>query len=103
MIHVIATITVKSGRRADFLVEFNKVVAPTRAETGCIEYGASVDVKTTIPVQGEVRPDVVVVIEKWASVDALMAHLQAPHMLEYRTRVAELVENLNLQVLQPAS
>jgi quinol monooxygenase YgiN len=49
-----------------------------------------------------VRPDVVVVVEKWASLDHLKAHLTAPHMGEYRIRVKELVTGVSLQVLEPA-
>lgn len=102
MVHVIATIEVAVGRRSDLLAEFAKLVPLVRAEVGCIEYTATVDVPTTIPVQVAPRPDVMVVVEKWASLDALYAHLQAPHMLEYRQRAAGMVGKVSLQILQPA-
>jgi quinol monooxygenase YgiN len=102
MLHVVATIEVAEGQRAAFLAEFHKLVPLVRAEDGCIEYGATVDVPTKIPVQGPVRDDVVVVVEKWTTLDALTAHLAAPHMTEYRQRVAGLVRQTTLQVLQPA-
>ncbi len=41
-------------------------------------------------------------VEKWATLDALRAHLAAPHMAEYRQRVAGLVRAVSLQILQPA-
>ncbi|MBI1830559.1 MAG: antibiotic biosynthesis monooxygenase, partial [Planctomycetes bacterium] len=44
MIHVIATITVKPGKRDAFLAEFHRIVPAVHAEAGCIEYGPSVDV-----------------------------------------------------------
>ena len=88
MLHVLATIEINEGQRTAFLAEFHKLVPLVRAEDGCLEYAAAVDVPTAIPVQGPVRDDVVMVIEKWATLDALTAHLAAPHMAEYRRNVA---------------
>jgi quinol monooxygenase YgiN len=102
MLHVIATVEVAAGKRAEFLTHFGWVVPQVRAEDGCVEYGAAVDVPTPIAVQVPPRPDVVVVVEKWASLAALQAHLAAPHMAEYRQRVAGLVTAVSLQVLEPA-
>ena len=102
MLHVLATIDMVEGQRTAFLAEFHKLVPLVRAEEGCIEYGAAVDVPTAIPVQSPVRDDVVMVVEKWTTLDALNAHLAAPHMAEYRQRVAGLVLNVTLQILQPA-
>lgn len=101
MIHVLATIDVQPGKRAEFLTHFAWVTPQVRAEAGCIEYGAAVDTPTPIAVQPPLRPDTVVVVEKWESLAHLQAHLAAPHMAEYRTRVAELVKGVSLQVLEP--
>jgi len=101
MIHVLATIQVVEGKRADFLEQFAWVVPQVRAESGCLEYGAAVDVPTGIVVQSPVRPDVVMVIEKWASLAALQTDLQAPHVMEYRRRVSGLVQGVTLQILEP--
>lgn len=103
MICVIATIDVVAGRRSDFLAEFHKVVPKVLAEDGCLEYGPMVDLPTSIDLQPESRDDVVVVVEKWQSLDALESHLIAPHMLEYRKAVKELVAGATLQILEPAS
>ena len=103
MIHVLATIQVVEGKRSAFLEQFAGVVPLVRAEAGCLEYGAAVDVPTPIAVQSPVRSDVVMVIEKWASLEALQAHLQAPHMLAYRQRISGLVKSVTLQILEPAS
>lgn len=102
MIHVIATIEVAEGRREAFLAEFHRIVPLVRQEQGCLEYGPTVDVATGIAAQQPVRNHTVTVIEKWASIEALRAHLDAPHMAEYRTRVQDLVVTVVLQVLQPA-
>lgn len=102
MIHVIASIEVAAGRRDEFLSEFHKIVPLVREEDGCVEYGPTVDVETNIDAQGAMRENVVTVVEKWESIEALEAHLIAPHMLEYRTRVKQLVIAAQLQILQPA-
>lgn len=102
MIHVIATIELIEGKREAFLQEFHRIVPLVRAEAGCLEYGPTVDVPTDIPRQVLPRNQVVTVVEKWDSLEALQAHLQAPHMAEYRTRVKELVKGAQLQILRPA-
>ena len=102
MICVIATIEVAPGRRGEFLSEFAKVVPKVLAEAGCLEYGPMVDLPTNIEAQPPARDDVVTVVDKWESLDALEAHLSAPHMLEYRKAVKELVVRASLQVLEPA-
>jgi quinol monooxygenase YgiN len=103
MVHVIATIEVAPGTRDAFLAEFRKLMPQVHAEEGCIEYGPAVDVATGLPVQDAPRPDTVMVIEKWADVEALKAHLVAPHMTAYRERVKEFIRGVRLQVLQPAA
>jgi quinol monooxygenase YgiN len=102
MIHVIATIELAPGRRETFLAEFRRFVPLVRAEAGCLEYAPAVDVATELRAQVPSRDDVVFVVEKWASLDALRAHAAAPHVAEYIERVKEMVTGLKLQVLQPA-
>jgi quinol monooxygenase YgiN len=101
MLHVFATIELAEGKREAFLAEFRKIVPLVRAEAGCLEYGAAIDLPTGIPVQIPVRDNVVTIVEKWESVEALQAHLQAPHMVAYRPKVRDFVVRTSLQVLQP--
>ena len=102
MVHVVATITLAAGKREAFLKEFKALVPAVLAEQGCIEYGPTIDLATSVPVQPPVREDVVTVIEKWENVPALEAHLVAPHMLAYRAKVKDLVKATQVLVLQPA-
>ena len=102
MIIVLATIELAEGRRDEFLAEFQQVVPLVRAEEGCVEYGPTVDAVTGIEKQAPRRDNTVVVVEKWDTLDALNAHLVAPHMGDYRERVQDLVTGMNLQVLEPA-
>jgi quinol monooxygenase YgiN len=101
VIHVIATIQLNPGTRAAFLEEFRKLVPLVRDEAGCLEYGPTVDEPTTLRVQELAGDDAVVVVEKWESVAALEAHTKAPHMGDYRERVANYVRGVQLLVLRP--
>jgi quinol monooxygenase YgiN len=102
MIHVIASIDLSPGRRDQYLAEFRRNVPNVLAEKGCLEYGPTIDVASQIPVQPPVRENVVVVVEKWESLEALRTHLAAPHMLAFRERVKEMVKGVSLLVLEPA-
>ena len=102
MIHVIATIELAQGRRQAFLEEFHKIVSEVCQEDGCIEYGPTVDVATDLGAQQPVRENVVTVIEKWESIAALKAHMSAPHMQQYRSKVKEWVLSTRLFILEPA-
>jgi quinol monooxygenase YgiN len=102
MIHVIATIELHDGRRDAFLDEFRKIVPPVLAESGCIEYGPTVDASTDIGAQLPPRDDVVTIVEKWESVDHLKQHLAAPHMQEYRLTVKDMIVKMTLVILNPA-
>ncbi len=102
MIHVIATITLNPGVRAPFLDAFRWVTPLVRAEDGCLEYQATIDVPTTLKVQDGPHENVVTVVEKWASVEALYAHTTAPHMAEYREKVKDFVAGVKLVVSEAA-
>lgn len=103
MIHVIATIELNAGTRESFLAEFRKVQPKVRAENGCLEYGAAIDLETKLAAQIPLRPDVVTLVEKWESLEHLNAHLAAPHMTPYRAQVKPFVIRMTLQVFEPAS
>ena len=102
MIYVVATLELASGTRSAFLAEFAKVVPLVRAEAGCIEYAPAVDSEAGLAIQSRMGPEKVVIIEKWASVDALKAHDGAPHMQAYRARVKDYVRGKEIRVLSPA-
>jgi len=53
-------------------------------------------------VQPPVRPDVVVVVEKWRDLAALKAHSAAPHMATYRVAAKDYIRSVSLQILDPA-
>ena len=101
MINVIASIRVKSGMLSEFLEIFKSNVPSVRDESGCIEYFPAVDIDADLPPQG-LDENVVTIIEKWESPEALRDHLVAPHMLAYKEKVKDMVEDVSLKVLQEA-
>ena len=102
MIHVIAVITAKPGKRAAILEAFRANVPAVRAEQGCIEYGAAVDAENALPFQKKWGDDTFLVIEKWESMDALKAHAAAPHMAAYGAKTKELIASRVIHILSPA-
>ena len=102
MVHVIAVITAKPGRRADVLAHFKANVPAVRAEKGCIEYGAAVDLDPALRFQTAYGADTFVVVEKWESSQALMAHAAAPHMAAYAAKTKDFIANRAIHILQPA-
>ena len=102
MIHVIAVITAKPGKREEILKHFRANVPAVRAEKGCIEYGAAVDADPALPVQTKYGPDAFVVVEKWDSMETLAAHAAAPHMREYGAKTKDLLASRVIHILRPA-
>ncbi len=99
MICVIATIELNEGRREEFLAIFRELVPKVLAEEGCLEYAPMVDVPTELPGQPPADDNVVTVVEKWSSVEALERHLMAPHMGEFRQQTEPLRRGVTLRVL----
>lgn len=100
-VHVVAVITAKSGMRDTLLESFRANVPAVRAEDGCIEYQATVDAEGLGAIQTRFGGDTFVVIEKWASLDALKAHAAAPHMAAYAASTKELIAGRVIHVLSP--
>jgi quinol monooxygenase YgiN len=46
--------------------------------------------------------NIVTIIEKWESLEALRDHLNEPHMLTYKEKVKDIVEGISIKVLQEA-
>ena len=102
MIHVVAVITAKPGKRAEILNHFRANVPAVRAEKGCIEYGAAVDADTGLKFQTPWGPETFLAIEKWESVEALKAHAAAPHMAAYGAKTKDLIASRVIHILSPA-
>jgi quinol monooxygenase YgiN len=102
MVHVLAVITAKPGMRDQILEAFRANVPAVHAEDGCIEYGATIDHDDAGAIQTKFGDDTFVVVEKWASLDALKAHGAAPHMAAYAAKTRPMIAERVIRVLSPA-
>jgi len=101
VVHVLALITTKPGMRDQVLDAFRANVPAVHAEDGCIEYGATVDTEGVGPFQTQLGADTFVVVEKWASLEALKAHAASPHMAAYGAKTKDLLASRVIHVLSP--
>ncbi len=102
MIHVLAIITTKPGMRERVLEAFRANMPAVHAEAGCIEYAPAIDAEGAGAFQTQLGPDSFVVIEKWESLDALNAHVAAPHMKLYGEKTRDMLASRVIHVLSPA-
>ena len=101
MICVIATIKAKAGQRNALLACIQDNLSNVHAEVGCVEYQPMVDTESSLGAQ-ELDEDAVIMIEKWETMSDLNAHAVAPHMLDYREKVEDIVESVSLKILTAA-
>ena len=80
MLHVLAYFTAKPGMCNPVVQELRANMPAVHAEEGCIEYIPFVDLPAFGPSQIQLGPNTFVVVEKWASPEAIEAHAAAPHM-----------------------
>lgn len=99
MINVIAILTAQPGKRDELLAAFHANMPAVHAEDGCIEYAPAVDTDHAIA-SASFGPDTFVVIEKWASKDALSVHAKAPHMAAYAAKAKPLIAGRVIHVLE---
>ena len=101
MICVIATIKAKAGQRNALLACIEDNLSNVHAEIGCLEYQPMVDTESSLGAQ-QLDEAIVTMVEKWETMSNLNAHAVAPHMLEYREKVKDIVESVSLKVLTAA-
>jgi quinol monooxygenase YgiN len=101
MIHVLAIITCKPGKRDEVLALFRANMPAVHAEGGCIEYGPVIDAEGGFG--AKFGADTFVVVEKWASLDHLKAHAASPHMAAYGAKTKDLLANREIHVCEPAA
>ncbi len=100
MIYVVAESLLKPGCREEF-IQIAKANIPTvRAEKGCISYDLNSDC-TEGPAAQNAAENRLTFVECWESIEALKAHLAAPHMKAFMEKVRPLRESSTLKVVTP--
>lgn len=100
MIHVVAVIKAKPGKRDAILFAAQNNLEAVRHEEGCVEYVLVVDAKFGF-FQTDLGSDTFLVIEKWRDAAALKAHAVAPHMVSYGKKIKDWIESRVIHVLEP--
>lgn len=93
MIYVIVTLTMRPDSLSSLSAEVDEIVSATRAEPGCLFYDLSISMAD---------PDRWIFVEKWADREAHNAHLEQPHMKNWRQAAAAWVEKRQLEIVVPA-
>ena len=101
MIHVVATIKLKRGKREKFLEHLRANVSNVIKEKGCLEYTPAYEIDVKIDNQS-FDQNQVIIIEKWKSIYSLQDHLKAPHMISFRKKVKGMVIGTVLKILSSA-
>ena len=78
---VVVLARAKPGRVEEGVAAFGSVAGPTHAEEGCIAFALH---------RAASDPDLLVLVERWASREALDAHLASEHLARFRTEGADL-------------
>ena len=86
--------------RADYIKKTLDVVPTVRAEAGCLGYTLLEDAKTDWDKPQRFGERTLWMLEKWASIDALKAHLETPHMKAFGPTVRPMRTNGTFHVLQ---
>jgi quinol monooxygenase YgiN len=81
-IHVVARFFANPSRLPDFEALAKGLLAPTRAEPGCVRYDLW---------QNRAAPTEFVMIEEWRSEADLDRHLETPHVAAAKARLPDLV------------
>jgi quinol monooxygenase YgiN len=109
MIHVIAILTTKPGKREEVLANIRAGLSRVHAEPGCIEYAVASDAEIdpryaaarTPGLNSPVGPDTLVFVEKWESLDALDAHIAALPSAPSTIKNRDLVAGRVVHILSP--
>ena len=101
MITVIATSVLKPGCREKFIELTKANYANVLAEKGCISYVLNENMPSGMAAQCQLPADTLVFVECWESLEALKAHLAAPHMEAFREAVTPMRLSSELRIVTP--
>jgi len=102
MIQLIITVKTRPGRVAEYISAFTAMAPGVRSEDGCIEYGLFQD-STDPRFDNTVRPDTVMICEKWKSIEALQHHTRtSPALAEFKSKVSDIKLESSYVLLVPA-
>ena len=86
--------------KADYIAQTKAILDAVRREDGCIEYRLLGDAETDWEKPQRFGERTLWMLEKWASVTSLKAHLQTPHMKAFGPKVSGMKSASTFHVLE---
>ena len=86
--------------RADYIAQTKTILSTVRREEGCMEYRLLGDCETDWEKPQRFGERTLWMLEKWASVNSLKAHLETPHMKAFGPKVSGLKSASTFHVLE---
>lgn len=87
---IVANIVAKQGKHELVKTELSKLLAPTRAEAGCINYDLH---------QDNENPHQFLYFENWVNREEWLAHMETSHIKAYLVAVDGAVEDFTVKEL----
>lgn len=94
MIIVLGSVLIRDSSVADALIASQEHVERSRQEPGCLEHGVSIDAQA---------PNRLVFVERWASMESLLAHFAVPASRAFVKSLAALAAQAPSMVLYEAT
>ena len=86
--------------KAEYIAKTKEILGAVRAESGCIEYRLLGDCDTDWEKPQRFGDRTLWMLEKWASVNSLRAHLETPHMKAFGPKVSGMRSSSTFHVLE---
>ena len=86
--------------KADYIAQTKAILDAVRREDGCLEYRLLGDAETDWEKPQRFGERTLWMLEKWASVNSLKAHLETPHMKAFGPKVAGMKSGSTFHVLE---
>ncbi|OCG15378.1 hypothetical protein A9G24_05225 [Gilliamella sp. App6-5] len=90
-LNIVATIAVKPEFYEAFQPILKRLVTGSRAETGCVRYELNQSID---------NPNIFIVIETWASQQAIDFHNATPHFVEFANFAKDYVDGLEINIVK---
>ncbi|TKG93748.1 antibiotic biosynthesis monooxygenase [Puteibacter caeruleilacunae] len=84
---LVAKITAKAGKAKELKTTLEGLIAPTRAEKGCMEYYLNYSIE---------EEGVFLFYETWATVEDWNVHMESDHLKAFFAKEEELIESVEI-------
>ena len=86
--------------KSDYIAQTKAILGAVRREDGCLEYRLLRDCETDWEKPQRFGDRTLWMVEKWASINSLKAHLETPHMKAFGPKVSGMRASGTFHVLE---